>query len=245
VVTERVLAFPHIPVGEHVTAKVAGLTLDLDTIWSTGIACAIVLALGFYVRRRVTASTPNKAQLFWEFLIGVTGEQVENSLGRRYRHVVPIAVTLFVLILAANWVELLPGFYHATDYLPSPSADVNTVYALAACVLVMTTASGIRAKGSAGYIKSFFGEPRFLAPIRILETFVTNPISLALRLFGNLFAGGIMIALLLAIPWYGALFSVPVTVAWKLFDMFIGLLQAFIFALLTVLYWQFAVEEAH
>ncbi|HYA44584.1 MAG TPA: FoF1 ATP synthase subunit a, partial [Acidimicrobiales bacterium] len=145
-----------------------------------------------------------------------------------------------------NWVEVLPGFFHSTDYLPSPSADVNMVYALAAAVLVMTTASGMKAKGPVKYMKSFFAKPRFLAPIRILETLVTNPVSLALRLFGNIFAGSIMIALLLALPWYAAPFSVPLTIVWKLFDMLIiGSLQAFIFALLTILYWQFAVEEVH
>jgi F-type H+-transporting ATPase subunit a len=242
----KYLAIPPIPVGKHVTVRLAGLTFDADTIWTTVIACLVIVALGLYLRRNMTSGVPNKVQLVWEMVVGTVSDQVENSLGSKYRHVAPIAVTIFVLVLVCNWIELLPGFWHNTDFLPSPSADVNTTYALAACVLVLTTAAGIRAKGFGGWIKSFFVKPVFLAPIRVLETLVTNPLSLALRLFGNIFAGSIMVALLLAIPIYGAPLSIPLTVVWKLFDMFIGLLQAFIFALLTILYWQFAVvEEGH
>ena len=241
----KYLALPPIPVGKHVTVTIGGLTFDADTIWSTLVACVIVVGLGLYLRRHATSGVPGKMQVLWEWVITVVGDQVESGLGRRYRHVAPIAVTIFFLVLTANWIELLPAFFHNTDYLPSPSADVNLTYALSVCVLVMTTAAGIRAKGFGGWVKSFFGKPVFLAPIRVLETLVTNPLSLALRLFGNIFAGSIMVALLLAIPIYGAPLSIPLTVVWKLFDMFIGLLQAFIFALLTILYWQFAIAEEH
>ncbi|HTW09793.1 MAG TPA: F0F1 ATP synthase subunit A [Acidimicrobiales bacterium] len=239
------LAIPPIPVGQHVTVSAGGFTFDLDTIWTTAIACLTVVALGLYLRRRATSGVPGKAQLVWEVVVTAVGNQVESALGPRYRHVVPVAVTIFFLVLACDWIELLPGFFHSTDYLPSPSADVNMTYALAVSVLVMTTAAGIRAKGFGGWVKSFFTKPVFLAPIRVLESLVTNPLSLALRLFGNIFAGGILVALLLTIPIYGAVVSVPLTVIWKVFDMFIGALQAFIFALLTILYWQFSVSSEH
>ena len=107
-------------------------------------------------------------------------------------------MTIFVLVLVANWVEVFPGLWHNTDYLPSPTADVNLTYALGATVFVLTNGAAIRAKGFGGYIKSFFAPPRWLAPIRALEELM-KPVTLALRLFGNLFSGGIMIALLLAI----------------------------------------------
>ena len=241
----KYLALPPIPVGKHVTVTVGGLTFDADTIWSTLLACLIVVGMGLYLRRKITSGVPGKLQALWEWVVGVVADQVESNMGRRYRYVVPIAVTIFFLVLTANWIELIPAFFHNTDYLPSPSADVNLTYALAVTVLVLTTAAGIRAKGLGGWVRSFFVKPVFLAPIRVLETLVTNPLSLALRLFGNIFAGSIMVALLLAIPIYGAPLSIPLTILWKLFDMFIGLLQAFIFALLTILYWQFAVAEEH
>lgn len=238
----RVLAVPHIPVGDHVTAKFLGLTFDLDTIWSTALACAVVVALGFYLRRRVTSAVPNKVQLFWEYIVGEAGDQVETGLGPRYRHVVPIAVTIFVLVLAANWVAVLPVLWHNTDYLPPPSADVNLTYALGAAVFVLTNAASIRARGFGGYVRSFFVPPRALAPIRVLEELM-KPVTLSLRLFGNIFSAGIMSALLLAIPIYAFPFTIGFSVIWKLFDMFIGVIQAFIFALLTILYYQFAVSE--
>jgi F-type H+-transporting ATPase subunit a len=150
-----------------------------------------------------------------------------------------------MLVLVANWVEVLPGLWHNTDYLPSPSADVNLTYALGLIVFILTNAAAIRAKGLGGYVKHFFRKPIFLAPINVLEE-VIKPVTLALRLFGNIFAGGIMVALLLALPIYFAPFTVGLTVVWKLFDMFIGVIQAFIFALLTMLYYQFAVaQEGH
>ncbi len=241
----HLLAVPPIPVGEHVTKTVGGITFNLDTIWTTLIACAAILVLGFYVRRKVTSAVPNKVQLLWEVIVGWVSEQVLGGIGPRYRHVVPLAVTIFMLVLAANWVELFPGLFRNTDYLPSPSADVNLTYALGGTVFIVTNVASIRARGLGGYARAFVVKPRWLAPIRILEELM-KPVTLSLRLFGNLFSGGIMIALLLAIPIYFFPFSIAFGLAWKLFDMFIGVIQAFIFALLTILYFQFAVaEEPH
>ncbi len=240
----RLLAI-NIPVGDHVVWRVAGLNFDADTIWTSLLASAAVLGLGFYLRAKITSGVPSKMQLLWEVVVGWVADQVETGLGKRYRHVVPLAVTIFMLVLAANWVELFPGLWHNTDYLPSPTADVNLTYALGAVVFVLTNGASSRAKGLGGYIKSFFAPPRWLAPIRALEELM-KPVTLALRLFGNLFSGGIMIALLLAIPIYFFPASIAFSVVWKLFDMFIGVIQAFIFALLTILYYQFAVStEGH
>ncbi len=232
----------NIPIGQHVTGKLFGFTLNLDTIWNTVVAGAIVLGLGFYLRSRVTAGVPGKLQLFWEFVIGSVGDQVENSLGPRYRRAVPLAVTLFVFILVADWLEILPGLFHNTDYSPAPTADVNLTYAMAILVFLVTNAEAIRAKGFGRYLKHFFRKPRLLVPINILEELL-KPLTLSLRLFGNLFSGGIMIALLISFPIAFFPASIAFTVIWKLFDMFIGVIQAFIFALLTILYYEFAIKE--
>lgn len=221
----------NVPVGEHVRA--AGL--NIDTIWTTALAAVVVIGLGLLMRRRVTSGVPGRLQLAWETIVGGVSDQVEDSLGPEYRHVVPLAVTIFVLVLVANWVEILPGLYHNTDYLPSPTADTNLCYALGILVFVVTNAAGIRKKGLRHHLKDFF------SPLHIVEE-ITRPITLALRLFGNLFAGGIMIALLLAFPIYFAPASGIFTIVWKLFDMFIGVIQAFIFALLTILYYQFSTQ---
>ena len=228
----------NIPVGDHVTRH----GLNLDTIWTTGVACAVVLGMGFYLRSRATSSAPGKLQLLWETIVAWVQEQVETSLGPQYSRVVPLGVTIFMLVLVANWIEILPGLYHNTDYAPAPTADVNLTYAMAVVVFILTNAAGIRSRGFGGYIKNFFRKPVAMFPLHIIEE-IAKPLTLALRLFGNLFSGGIMIALLISfIPKFYA-FSIIFTPVWKLFDMFIGVIQAFIFALLTILYFQFATEE--
>ena len=241
-----VLAIAHVPVGDHTVAHTPIGTLNLDTIWSTAIASGIVLGLGFWVRHQASSGVPGKLQLVWEYLVETVSDQVEKTMGPAYRHVVPLGVSLFLFILTVNWIEILPGVYHNTDYLPAASGDVNLTYALAVLVAVLTTSASIRKKGLRGHFKGFFQPPRWMFWERML-TQLTNPVTLALRLFGNLFAGGIMIALILA---FTTTFSAPatavVTVAWKLFDMFIGAIQAFIFALLAILYYEFAVsDEGH
>ncbi len=232
----------NIPVGEHVTRKIGGISFNLDTIWTTAVACGIVLGLGFYLRSRATSGVPGKLQLTWEIVIGSVSDQVENALGPAYRSVVPLAVTLFMFILIADWLEILPGLFHNTDYIPSPSADVNLTYALAFLVFILTTRAAFKAKGVGGYVRHLFRKPVVMFPLHIIEE-IAKPVTLALRLFGNLFSGGIMIALLISFPIAFFPASIVFTVAWKLFDMFIGVIQAFIFALLTILYYQFAIED--
>lgn len=228
-----------IKVGEHVTKS----GLNVDTVGTTVAAVVVVLGLGFYVAKRASVGRPSKLQVAWEGIFTYIGDLVEQNLGPQYRKVVPLGVTMFVLVLVANWVEILPGLFHNTDYAPSPTADVNLCYALAAVVLVLTNVAALRARGLKGFFGRFFAKPRFLTPIRMIEE-IANPVSLSLRLFGNLFAGGIMIQLLIAFPIIAFPFSIGFTVVWKLFDMFIGVVQAFIFALLTILYYQFAVDTS-
>jgi F-type H+-transporting ATPase subunit a len=230
----------NIPVGEHITRG----AFNIDTIYTTLVACAIVLGGGFYMARRASAGVPGKLQLVWESVVGTVQNQVESTLGPKYRKVVPLAVAIFMLVLVADWIEILPGLFHNTDYAPSPTADVNLTYALGITVFVLITAASMQTKGVGGYFKNFFRKPTWMFPIHIIEE-ITKPLTLALRLFGNLFSGGIMIALLISfIPQFYA-FSIIFTPIWKLFDMFIGVIQAFIFALLTLLYFQFAIEEGH
>lgn len=236
------LAIATIPIGKHVTAKAGPLTLDLDTIWTTAAAGAVVLGLGLWMRHKATSGVPSKAQLVWELVVGYVDSLIAQGLGPRYRRIAPLVVTMFTLILVANWMEILPGLYHNTDFSPSPSADVNFTYALAVLVMVLTNWASFRKRGFKGYVQHFFRPPRIMVPMHFLEE-LTKPLTLALRLFGNLFSGGIMIALLLSFPLLFAPASVAFTLVWKLFDMFIGVIQAFIFGLLTVLYYQFAVTD--
>ena len=229
-----------IKIGDHVTRHIGGWTFNIDTIWSTLIAGAIVLALGFWARARLTQPNadhvPTKIQLLWETIVKQVNTQVEDSLGRVNPFVVPLAVALFFFILIANWLELVPSEPGHVHLLPAPTADTNLTYALALLVIVGVWTYGVREKGLRGYLKHFLEPFPILLPLNIIEELI-KPVTLALRLFGNIFAGGIMLSLIGLIPIY--LLWAP-NIIWKLFDMFIGGIQAFIFALLTVLYFGMA-----
>jgi F-type H+-transporting ATPase subunit a len=243
-----------IHIGEHVEREYFGMTFNMDTIWATLVAATIVILLGFWAKAKLTQQTqdhvPTKIQLVWEAVVGEVTKQVEDNLGKVNPFVVPLAVALFFFILIANWFELVPSAYNGELHLlPAPTADTNLTYALAAVTIVGVWTFGIRQQGAVQYLKHFYGQsifpdkPVLNTGIRIVFTFLNvleeliKPITLALRLFGNIFAGGIMLALIGLIPFWA---NWAPNILWKLFDMFIGGIQAFIFALLTVLYFGMA-----
>ena len=232
-----------IEIGEHVERHwpIVG-TVNIDTISSTLVAGAVVLVLGFILRGRLTKPdtdhVPSKLQLIWESVVGEVNRQVEDNLGKVHPYVAPLAIALFFFILIANWLELIPSKLNDDSHhlLAAPTADTNLTYALAATTIVSVWVYGIRTKGFKGYFSHFLQPFPVLLPLNILEELV-KPITLALRLFGNIFAGGIMLALIGLIPIWA---SWAPNILWKAFDMFIGGIQAFIFALLTVLYFAMA-----
>ncbi len=230
-----------ITIGEHVTRTLGGFTFNLDTIISTLVAGGAVLLLGFLTRRALTKDpedhVPTKLQILWETVLDQVNTQVEDNLGKVHPYVAPLATSLFFFILFCNWLELLPTeLNHDTHLLPAPTADTNLTYALAAVTIVSVWVYGIRQKGTRGYFKHFFEPFPVMFPLNVLEELI-KPITLALRLFGNIFAGGIMLALITLMPIY--ILWAP-NMLWKAFDMAIGGIQAFIFALLTVLYFAMA-----
>jgi F-type H+-transporting ATPase subunit a len=241
--------------GEHPTGHFLGMTWNLDTIWVTVVAGLIVILLGFWARSQLTKKTddhvPTKLQLVWETIIKEVQTQVEENLGRVHPYVVPLAVALFFFILIANWIEVIPTEPNKHIHLlPSPTADTNLTYAMGIIAMVSVWVYGIRKKGVKAYFKHYMEPYPILLPLELLQDLL-KPVTLALRLFGNIFAGGIMIALIGSLvalaPGHipiGGFFAVILSVVWKLFDtVFLGGLQAFIFALLTVLYFGMAGAE--
>lgn len=224
---------------QHPQATFAGLTFNLDTIWATVAAGVIVIGVGLYMRATITHGVPSKLQLAWEGLVGWVEAQVRANIGPVAPFVVPLVVTLFFFILVANYLELIP----TGGYLPSPTADVNLPAAMAVFVIVLVHATGIR-KQRAGYFKHFTQPHWVMTPLNLVEELV-KPVSLSLRLFGNIFASTIMLS---AIAFLFPAYIIPVpNAAWKLFDIFIGGMQAFIFGMLTLIYFSFAVggQEEH
>ncbi|MDP9166591.1 MAG: F0F1 ATP synthase subunit A [Actinomycetota bacterium] len=246
---EQVVAAGAVHVGEHDEVQWLGMTFNVDTITATAVAAVIVIALAFFLRAKVTSTdVPGGVQLFFEAITIQMRNQVESAIGIRIApFVLPLAVTLFVFILIANWLSVLPVQYstggEAHELLAPPASDINFALALALFVFICYHTAGVWRRGFFRHIwqtiKGHFW-PMFL--INIIEE-VAKPISLSLRLFGNLFAGGILVTLIAAlIP---AQFMWAPNAIWKLFDLFVGLIQAFIFALLTILYFSQSMELEH
>jgi F-type H+-transporting ATPase subunit a len=241
--TEVLAAEGEITPGAHWTGEVLGMTLNLDTILGTVIAGIIVCGAGYYMARRATKGRPSGLQVAFEALAGWVQGQVKESMGRRVpTGVVGFCITVFAFILICNWLAALPSEH----WLPPPTADVNLVYPLALLVIVWVNVAGIRANGPGKHFGHLAQPYAAMAPIEFITQYLSRPASLALRLFGNIFAGGIMVSVIALIPPY--LLWLP-NAGWKLFDMFIGALQALIFTLLTLIYFAEAVgsedEHAH
>jgi F-type H+-transporting ATPase subunit a len=236
-----------IEVGGHIEWHLFGLTWNVDTILGTLIAGAIIVGLGLYMRAHLSTTKPTGVQLFFETVTSQVEEQVESTMGvRTAPFVVPMATALFLFILIANWIAIIPTGHHP-EYVPPPASDANLAYALALLVIVTMHVTGIRKKGFRGYYHHLVTPHWVMFPINLIEELV-RPVTLALRLFGNIFSGVIMVSLIALFPAY--ILWAP-DIIWKLFDMFIGLIQAFIFALLTILYFssvrpaEEGVEAAH
>jgi len=246
-----------VTVGDHVQGKLFGLTVNWDVIWATGVAMLIVFALGFAVRRQATSGIPGRLQIIYEAGIQTVTKQVEGSIGPRGLAVVPLAITLFVFILVCNAFEIL-GMGARYEFLIVPTADINLPLAMALFVIVLVHIASVRTRGFNGYVKHYLTQPFpiFLLPANLFINLVeeiAKPVTLALRLFGNLFSGALMLSLIAALgAWklgafpIGDIVNLILSVVWKLFDVFIiGPIQAFIFALLTILYFDTAMSDVH
>ena len=236
-----------IEVGVHPTAHFLGLTFDTDIIMSTLLALAIFMFLVFRMTTKVTDGVPSKIQVFWEMIVGMVNDLAESAMGERGRRFVPLGVTLFLFILICNWIGFLPTSMHpgqSGEIFPAPTGDVNLPLAMAALVIVWVHVESVRARRVGGYLKHYAQPYTALAPINVIEE-ITKPITLTFRLFGNMFSGGLMIAVMTTLlPIYVIPFG---EIIWKPFDALIGVIQAYIFMLLAVLYFGMATshDESH
>ena len=231
-----------ITVGGGPTFKLGGLTVNKYDVVATAVAGLLVIGIGLAVRARITAGVPRKMQLAFETISEAISRQVESSIGEKGRRIVPLAMTLFLFILFCNWLEMIPTG-HAPQYLPAPTGDVNLTYAMALTVIILVHVTWIRTQGPRHYVGHYFRPFWPLFPINLIEE-IAKPLTLALRLFGNIFSGGIMLLLIWAL--FPA-FIVPFPdLIWKIFDgLFVAPVQAFIFSLLTILYFEAALSGSH
>jgi len=242
-----VVATGSIDVGVHPTFRFLGMTFNIDTMYTTAIAAAVTLVLMWLVARRATSGVPGKAQVVVEAVLKQTRTYVEQAVGHDVPPwLVPLGFALFFFILFCNWLEWFPSGHHP-ERLGPPTADTNLTFALTVIVVVGYTYIGFKRK-RARYIGNMItAKPAGVgAFIAIVIDQIANPLALALRLFGNVLASGIMFAVIGLLPWQWFWLFGPANVIWRLFDVGVILsIQAFIFAFLTILYFGFALSEEH
>jgi F-type H+-transporting ATPase subunit a len=249
------------------------MVLHLDSIFFKLLCAAIFLFLFLRVARRATTGVPGKFQCFIEMIVEFVDTSVKETFHGKSKLIAPLALTIFCLTFLMNFLDMIP-----VDWLPAlgsaahvpylrvvPTADLNTTLAMSLTVFLLIQYFGVKHKG----LGTFFGEmltapfhaPNtigkiLLAPanllLRLIEEAV-RPISLALRLFGNMYAGE-LIFILIATMTLGASLSSGLTYVmaplqfvagfvWTAFHILIITLQAFIFMMLTIVYLSMAAEH--
>ncbi|AWN15678.1 F0F1 ATP synthase subunit A [Salinisphaera sp. LB1] len=248
-------------------------TIDLIIV---GLICAgLVALLALFVRKRLTVEDPSGIQMAMEAGVEYVSDQVGQVFHKRNDFVGAMALTIFLWVTVMNLNDLIPvdlvpsvlgaighllGFEHVYFRI-LPTAALDTPFAMAIVVFVIMVYYQLRANGMKGYVKRFLTHPygKYAAPANILTTLIddlSKPVSLALRLFGNMFAGELIFALL-AMLTLSALSPPSAMVAvwaplhfvggfvWSVFDLLICVLQAFIFAVLSIVYLGMAQQTDH
>lgn len=241
--------------------------LHVDTVVISALLGALIVGTGWWLGKRLSADTPSGFQNFVETIIEFVQGQVRDTFPGNNPLIAPLALTIFLWVWLMNFMDLIPidllpelGKLVGIDYLKVvPTTDLNTTMAMSLSVFALIVYYNIKVKGPVGYLKMFLFHPfgKFLMPVNVVMTLIeelAKPLSLGLRLFGNLFAGELVFLLIALIGGTlavgaAALFWFPLQVvldlAWLIFHLLIITLQAFIFMVLTVVYLSMAHVEDH
>jgi F-type H+-transporting ATPase subunit a len=231
--------------------SIGPLTIENSMVGAVLASLILVLA-AWYVTRRA-AIVPTRLQSLIEFPIEWMSKIVSTSGGRRSRSYVSFIMALFMFILVANWLSIIPGVgtigivHHAADgstelipFVRPASADLNFTLGLAIVSFVTFVSWALRVHGLRGYLKELRGEPAYMAPLMMpihVISELSRLISLSMRLFGNVFAGEVLLATMLA------LVPLVVPAVFMGLELIFGFVQALVFALLSMTYIILAVGQ--
>ncbi len=234
----------------------------VDTLaWSIGLGLLFLIVFRS-VASKATTGVPGKMQAFVELVVEFVDDNVKSTFHGKSALIAPLALTIFVWVLLMNLMDLVP-----VDLIPwisgligqaafgmdphdvynkaVPTTDLNLTFALASGVFILILFYSIKMKGIGGFAKELtmqpFGHPIFIPVNFILETvtLLARPLSLALRLFGNLYASELIFILIATIGY----FQLPLHFMWAVFHILVLPLQAFIFMMLTIVYLSLACED--
>lgn len=244
----------HVTLSPYIVGELFGvpITATMLTTWLTMI---VLIVVALVVRKRLS-EIPGKLQSIFELIIGGVYDYMSSvlesqTLARKY---FPVVMTIFIFILGMNWVGLLPGVTsiglyeihdgvsHFTPMLYPPATDLNITIAFALIAFFTIEISGVLAIGLFKYTGKFINFRSFAGfALGILELIseLARLVSFSFRLFGNIFAGKTLLVVIM--------FFIPLVVPVPLiaFEVFVGFIQAFVFAILTLFFIKLAVEEPH
>ncbi|MDZ7657400.1 MAG: F0F1 ATP synthase subunit A [Sulfurimicrobium sp.] len=269
------LTYGQLPDGSWGIARSAEQAKEMG-FWAINLDTTIIafllgsLFLFFFIRaaRAASAGVPSGLQNFVEWIVDFVDGSVRGSFTARSDMVAPLALTIFAWVLLMNLMDLVP-----IDYLPLiahaaglpflkvvPTTDPNATFGMSIAVFVLVVYYSIKMKGLGGFVGELTLQPfgKFGMPANLfLEgvNLIAKPVSLALRLFGNMYAGEMIFILiaLMGASWAGATFGstllfgsqVVLSLGWAIFHILIVTLQAFIFMTLTIVYMDMAHQEHH
>lgn len=213
-----------------------------ETMINTWIICGFLILVAILINRSIKnpKRVPSGVQNFIEFLVEAIDKFVESVMGKHAKRFSSFYAGMFFFILAANLSGLFlgPGTYFygdpngsLIDFMRPPTADIATTFTLALMTFFMTQGLGIQSKGFGKWAKGLTEPIVFLTPLNIIGE-LANPISLSFRLFGNILGGTIIMGLYYNLPWF-MMIGVP-SALHAYFDLFAGVLQAFIFVMLSM-----------
>ncbi|MFA6409036.1 MAG: F0F1 ATP synthase subunit A [Gammaproteobacteria bacterium] len=223
-------------------------TLNLDTLIISILTGLVFFCLFRSAAKKMQSGVPNKLQNFVEMIVEYVAQLIKDSFHGRSKLIAPLSLTIFVWIWLMNFMDLLPvdilcvPLYHLGILDPTfrlvPTEDVNLTFALSLTVFFLILFYNANTKGAKELSHEWLAAPFnvWLFPINILFHLIeeiTKPVSLALRLYGNMFAGELIFLLIAALPWW---IQWTVGGLWSLFHVLVITIQAFIFMMLTITY---------
>ncbi|SDC17501.1 F0F1 ATP synthase subunit A [Acinetobacter boissieri] len=243
--------------------------IHLDSMgWSIGLG-VIFCFIFWLVARAANAGVPTKLQAAVEMIVEFVDSNVRDTFHGKSRLIAPLALTIFVWIFLMNLMDLIPVDFipylaqaiganvfdmdpHHVYFKVVPTTDINVTLGMSLSVFALTIFYGLREKGVGGFVGEFALNPFnpsnlffkvLLIPVNLvleLATFLARPVSLALRLFGNMYAGELIFILIALLPWWA---QWALSVPWAIFHILVITLQAFVFMMLTIVYLSMASEK--
>ncbi|EHL05083.1 ATP synthase F0, A subunit [Desulfitobacterium hafniense DP7] len=242
---------------ETILWEIGGMTLHGKTLIMTWIVMAIIIAFVLSGARHLTSGKPGKMQNVLEWMVDFVRKLISDNMDyEKGKPLLGYLVTLILFVFTSNVFGLVPNFtfglLHNVEFaklneifhgaaLMSPTADINTTMALALMTMGLVFYMGIKHKGS-HYFHHFLEPHPVFSLIHVIDL-LSKPMTLAFRLFGNIYAGEVLISVILMLPGIWVLGGILPDTIWLAFSVFIGAIQSFVFTVLTTAYVAQAVAE--